>query len=74
MIKSTNNTTSKHTIDIDRIIRNSSFSMEVEGFHIPPEQQDEVRRVLTGELDADELRQSYIAEAERHGATSYGDE
>ena len=48
--------------------------MEIEGFHIPPEQQDEVRRVLTGELDADELRQSYIAEAERYGATSYGHE
>ena len=61
-------------VDIDQIIRNASFSMEVEGFHIPPEQKEEVRRVLTGELDAEKLRESYIAEARRYGSTSYGHE
>ena len=57
----------KSTADVDWIIRNAAFSMEVEGFIITPDQKEDVRRVLRGELDAEVLRMSYLEEAQLYG-------
>jgi len=62
------NSTHKSAADIDRIIRNASFSMEVEGFRIPPEQKEDWRKVLIGELDSQVLLNRYIEKARRYGA------
>ena len=36
---------------IERILKNSKFTMEMEGFKIDDEQVDAVRKILNGELD-----------------------
>ena len=61
----------KSAAEIDRIIRNASFSMEVEGFHIPPAQKEDWRKVLAGELDSQALMNRYLEKARRYGAESY---
>ena len=37
---------------IDRILKNTKFTMEMEGFVIDDEQEEAVRKILNGELDA----------------------
>jgi hypothetical protein len=66
-----NNNVKKTTAEIDRIIRNASFSMEVEGFHIPSAQKEDWRKVLLGELDSQVLMNQYIEKAHRYGVESY---
>jgi len=61
----------KSTMEIDRIIRNTSFSMEVEGFYIPLAQKEDWRKVLAGELDSQVLMNQYIEKARRYGAESH---
>jgi len=56
--------------EIERTLRNVVFTMEVEGFHIPPSQREDLRRVLEGKQDAQELRQQYLEKAWRYGAGS----
>jgi len=67
----TQSVTERAVINVERIIRNACFSMEVEGFSIPPEQKTDLRRVLTGEMNANALRMSYIAKARRYGDASH---
>ena len=38
---------------IERILKNTKFTMEMEGFTIDDEQEDTVRKILDGELDMD---------------------
>ncbi len=38
---------------IERILGNTKFSMEMEGFTIDEEQEKTVRKILKGELDKD---------------------
>jgi len=38
---------------IERILKNTKFTMEMEGFTIDKEQEDTVRKILIGELDKD---------------------
>ena len=38
---------------VERILKNMKFSMEMEGFMIDREQEDTVRKILKGELDKD---------------------
>ena len=71
MTKSTDNSAQKSEDDIDRIIRNTAFSMEVEGFYISPEQKEDWCRVLVGEIDSQVLMDRYLDKARRCGAGDY---
>jgi len=56
--------------EVERMIRNVSFSMEVEGFHITQEQKDDWRKVAAGEVSPQFLMQKYLEKARRYGAGS----
>jgi len=58
-------------VDVERIISNTAFSMEAEGFDIPPEQKEDWRKVLMGEMDVQVLMKGYLEKARRYGAGSY---
>lgn len=53
--------------DIQKIIDETSFTMEVEGFVLTSEEKDTLRKVLSGEISfADQLKE-YIENAKRVG-------
>jgi len=56
--------------EVERMIRNASFSVEVEGFHITQEQKDDWRKVAIGEVTPQFLMQKYLEKARRYGAGS----
>jgi len=56
--------------EIQKIIDETSFTMEVEGFILTSEEKDTIRKVLSGEVSfADQLKE-YIENAKRIGALS----
>jgi len=56
--------------EIQKIIDETSFTMEVEGFVLTSEEKDKIRKVLSGEISfADQLKE-YIDNAKRIGALS----
>lgn len=55
---------------IDRIIDETSFSMEVEGFLIPEDEKAVLRKVLNGDISFSEQLKKYIDEAVRVGGSS----
>jgi hypothetical protein len=53
--------------DIQKIIDETSFTMEAEGFILTSEEKDKIRKVLSGEISfADQLKE-YIDDAKRVG-------
>ena len=57
---------------IQKIIDETSFTMEVEGFILTPEEKDDIRKVLNGEVPFAEQLKKYIDNAKRVG--KYGKE
>ena len=53
--------------DIQKIIDETSFTMEVEGFILTPEEKDNIRKVLSGEIPFAEQLKKYIDNAKRVG-------
>jgi hypothetical protein len=51
----------------EKIIEKTVFTMEVEGFILPPEEKDTLRKVLSGEISYAEQLQKYIDNAKRIG-------
>lgn len=60
------------TLEVDKIINNVTFTMEVEGFHIPAEQKEEWRNVLTGKTDYKQLLLKYLEDAKQVGMKQHG--
>ena len=52
---------------IQKIIDETSFTMEVEGFILTSEEKDDIRKVLSGEIPFAEQLQKYIDNAKRIG-------
>jgi len=53
--------------DIQKIIEKTSFTMEVEGFILPAEEKENMRKVLSGEISYAEQLKKYIDNAKRIG-------
>ena len=53
--------------DIEKIIDETSFTMEVEGFILTSEEKDTIRKVLNGEIPFTEQLKKYIENAKRIG-------
>ena len=53
--------------DIQKIIDETSFTMEVEGFILSPEEKETIRKVLIGEIPFAEQLKKYIDNAKRIG-------
>ena len=50
---------------IQKIIDETSFTMEVEGFILTPEEKDDIRKVLNGDVPFAEQLKKYIDNAKR---------
>ena len=53
--------------EIEKIIEKTSFTMEVEGFILTPEEKNDLRKVLNGEVSYAEQLKKYIDNAKRIG-------
>ena len=53
--------------DIQKIIDETSFTMEVEGFILTSEEKENIRKVLSGEISFAEQLKKYIDNAKRVG-------
>jgi hypothetical protein len=53
--------------EIQKIIDETAFTMEVEGFILTTEEKDNIRKVLSGEIPFAEQLQIYIDKAKRIG-------
>ena len=53
--------------DIQKIIDETSFTMEVEGFILSSEEKETIRKVLNGEIPFAEQLKKYIDNAKRIG-------
>ena len=53
--------------EIEKIIEKTSFTMEVEGFILTPEEKNDLRKVLNGEVSYAEQLKKYIDNAKRVG-------
>ena len=53
--------------DIQKIIDETAFSMEVEGFVLTSDEKDDIKKVLSGEIPFAEQLQRYIDNAKRMG-------
>jgi len=51
--------------DIQKIIDETAFTMEVEGFILTPEEKEIIRKVLSGEISFAEQLAKYIEEAKQ---------
>ena len=51
---------------VERILKNTKFTMEMEGFHIDKEQEDVGRKILTGEIKLADYIESVKQEARRY--------
>ena len=51
---------------INRILRNTKFSMEMEGFTIEKEQEDKVRKLLIGEMKLEDYIESINQKARKY--------
>ena len=56
--------------DIQKIIDETAFSMEVEGFVMTVEEKENIRKVLSGEISFADQLSEYIDNAKRIGGTS----
>jgi len=56
---------------IQKIIDETSFTMEVEGFILTPEEKDDIRKVLNGEIPFAEQLKKYIDNAKRIGEAAH---
>jgi hypothetical protein len=54
--------------EIQNIIDNPVFSMEMSGFTVTDEEKETIRKVLNGEIPYEEQLRTYIEEAKRRGA------
>ena len=50
---------------VERILKNTKFTMEMEGFEIDKEQEDVGRKLLTGELKLEDYIESVKREARK---------
>jgi len=53
--------------NIQKIINETAFSMEVEGFVLTSDEKDDIEKVLNGEVPFAEQLQKYIDNAKRIG-------
>jgi len=53
--------------DIQKIIDETSFTMEVEGFILSSDEKETIRKVLSGEIPFAEQLKKYIDNAKRIG-------
>lgn len=51
---------------VERILKNTKFSMEMEGFTIEKEQENEVRNILTGKTTLKEYLDSISKKAQSY--------
>jgi hypothetical protein len=56
--------------EIQRVIDETSFTMEVEGFILTPEEKNTIRKVLSGEIPFEAQLNEYIENARRIGGLS----
>jgi len=56
--------------DIQKVIDETSFTMEVEGFILTSEEKDAIRKVLSGEISFSVQLNEYIENAKRVGGLS----
>ena len=56
---------------IQKIIDETSFSMEVEGFILTSEEKNDIRKVLSGEIPFAEQLQKYINDAKSVGELAH---
>ena len=57
--------------DIEKIINNTVFSLEMEGFDVEEAQKADWRALLQGEIDFDILLSRYIDSAKELGQKAY---
>lgn len=53
--------------DIQKIIDETAFSMEVEGFVLTSDEKEDIKKVLSGEVSFTEQLKRYIDDARRIG-------
>jgi len=51
---------------VERILRNTKFSMEMEGFTSDSEQENKVRKILNGELSLEDYIESINQKARKY--------
>ena len=51
---------------VERILKNTRFTMEMEGFAIDREQENSVRKILTGELRLEDYLESINQKAQKY--------
>lgn len=51
--------------EINRIIENTTFSMQAEGFNVSEQQQDELRSILEGRQTFEAVKKKYIDQARK---------
>ena len=57
--------------DIQKIINETAFTMEVEGFILTSDEKEDIKKVLSGEVPFAEQLQRYIDNAKRSGELTY---
>jgi hypothetical protein len=55
---------------VQRIINETAFTMEIEGFVLSSEEKDNIRKVLSGEASFDEQLKKYIDNAKHIGVVA----
>ena len=58
------------SIEVQKVIDETSFTMEVEGFILPPDEKEIIRKVLIGEISFAAQLDEYISNAKRIGGLS----
>lgn len=56
--------------DIQKIIDETTFSMEVEGYILPIEEKETIRKVLNGNISFTDQLKKYIDDAKLRGGLS----
>lgn len=57
-------------IEVQKVIDETAFTMEVEGFILPPEEKEAIRKALIGEVLFSVQLDEYISNAKRIGGLS----
>lgn len=58
------------SVEIQKVIDETSFTMEMEGFIMTSEEKDNIRKVLNGEVPFSVQLEEYIRNAKRIGELS----
>jgi hypothetical protein len=53
-------------IQVERILKNTRFTMEMEGFALDIDQENRVRKILNGELKLEEYLESINQKAQKY--------